>query len=494
MAANPSGQLAQPFGYRAQPLAVIALVVVLSLGFFVGLSFLLNRFHLPVAITAALCVALSILCLVRMQWVLYVLVLACLFSPQLVLTEALGPTAKRPVTLRVEDVILGVIAISWLARTAVHKELGLLMRTPLNKPILFYTLVCVVATALGFIYGWVTDTLGASLFVLKYIEYFVLFFMVVNHVETSRDTRNLVIASLLTYLLVCLYGLAQVPQGERPSAPWELMTGEPNTLAGYLVLLVGVCAGLFFYVRSILHKVLCALLCTLGAVLLAFTLSRSGWLGLFGILVVFLFVGRHRLAMLTALTVVFAVLVASAFRTDWLPEKIAQRIDETAGKFEPLYWAPPVVILGQPLDPSASERYRSFEAALKTWVDRSNTHWIPTLTGSGVLGGSPYVDGQYIRIISETGLLGLAAFLLLIGVIARHAWRAYRTLEIPWHRGFALGYLAGFVGLLFHAIGANSFIIVRIMEPFFIFTAIVIHLPALERDERARAAPGQPKP
>jgi hypothetical protein len=50
----------------------------------------------------------------------------------------------------------------------------------------------------------------------------------------------------------------------------------------------------------------------------------------------------------------------------------------------------------------------------------------------------------------------------------------------------ALGFLAGTVGLLVHAIGSNTFIIVRIMEPFWFFAGIVVMLPLLERDEAVR--------
>jgi hypothetical protein len=39
-----------------------------------------------------------------------------------------------------------------------------------------------------------------------------------------------------------------------------------------------------------------------------------------------------------------------------------------------------------------------------------------------------------------------------------------------------VGLIAGLVGLLVHAIGANTFIIVRIMEPFWFLTGIVIAL------------------
>jgi hypothetical protein len=62
--------------------------------------------------------------------------------------------------------------------------------------------------------------------------------------------------------------------------------------------------------------------------------------------------------------------------------------------------------------------------------------------------------------------------------------RAFRKTSDPLHRGLAMGFLAGFVGLLFHGIGANTFIIVRIMEPFWFVAAMVIMVPELEKKER----------
>jgi len=50
----------------------------------------------------------------------------------------------------------------------------------------------------------------------------------------------------------------------------------------------------------------------------------------------------------------------------------------------------------------------------------------------------------------------------------------------PLHRGISMGFLAGFIELLVHSIGANTFIIVRIMEPFWFVTGMVAMIPELE--------------
>jgi len=54
-----------------------------------------------------------------------------------------------------------------------------------------------------------------------------------------------------------------------------------------------------------------------------------------------------------------------------------------------------------------------------------------------------------------------------------------------------MGFLAGFIGLLVHAVGANTFIIVRIMEPFWFILAIVIMLPELEGESKGNMDPQQ---
>jgi O-antigen ligase len=100
--------------------------------------------------------------------------------------------------------------------------------------------------------------------------------------------------------------------------------------------------------------------------------------------------------------------------------------------------------------------------------------------------GYKFVDAQYVRVAAETGLVGLVAFLLLMVTIFRESFRVQRAAKDPFNKGLAIGFLAGFIGLLFHAIGANTFIIVRIMEPFWFAAAIVMAIPSLESAQKEK--------
>jgi len=100
--------------------------------------------------------------------------------------------------------------------------------------------------------------------------------------------------------------------------------------------------------------------------------------------------------------------------------------------------------------------------------------------GFGITGYS-FVDSQYFRTLIELGFLGFLAFLYLLYKIFRQLIYSLQQVKQRAHRGFVLGMLAGAAAMFTHAIGANTFIIVRIMEPFWFLVAIAVILPEIER-------------
>jgi O-antigen ligase len=459
---SPAG--APVLGNALMIAAVVAGAYALSQG--------LTRASFSYTMGALAAVMLFALVFVRTDFGLYVVVFSMLLSPEFGASGG-GIAEGRTIIVRSEDFILIVIGIAWLAKTAVNKELGIVAKTPLNRPIFFYVVANVVATLLGVLWGNVNGVSG-FFYVLKYCEYFVVYYMIVNNVSDRDHARRLVIAAFLTAAIVSLVGIAQIPSGERVSAPFEGEIGEPNTFGGYLLLMISIAGGVALETHRLRVRVLCVGLIGLMALPFAFTLSRASYLGVVPAFLVLAWLTRQRKFMvgLILLAVVCSPILAFA-----LPSAVIQRILYT---FEPEKGQATVRFGRLAFDPSTSARLISFQTAMEGFTRRP-------IFGFGVTGFA-FMDAQYARVLVETGLVGLAAFLGLVRAVLNSSAASFRALREPEDRGLALGFLAGTVGLLVHAIGSNTFIIVRIMEPFWFFAGIIVMLPLLEQEQRAGQA------
>jgi len=395
-----------------------------------------------------------------------------LLSPKFVIGGAVL-AERREVVIRAEDLLLIVIVLSWLAKTAVNKELGLVLRTPLNRPILAYLLTTLLATLVGYLTGTVKTAAG-YFYVLKYLEYFFIYYMVVNNVQSRTQAWRLVRVAFFTAAVVSLTGIAQIPSGERVSAPFEGEAGEPNTFGGYLLFMLGIAVGVLLEATRVRTRLL-----SLGFVMLAglpflYTLSRASYLGVIPLVAVLALLSSRRRLMMGALIL---LLVGSPLVAYLFPTPVVKRVLYT---FEPEVGQPTITLGRIAFDPSTSARFIGFQQAIEGWMTRP-------ILGYGVTGFG-FMDVQYARALVETGVVGLAAFLWLIWSVLRSGLHAFRTLKDPVDRGLALGFLAGTVGLLTHAIGANTFIIVRIMEPFWFFTGIIVMLSHLPEETETSSA------
>ncbi|MFH1569496.1 MAG: O-antigen ligase family protein [Gemmatimonadota bacterium] len=433
-----------------------------------GLSVALAAAPLLVGAALVVGVAVFIVCFISAEASLYLLIFSMLLSPEIGMGGLSGEatTTSRGVTIRTEDLLLVVMCFAWLVRTAVHKELGLVRRTPLNRPIASYAVACIFATGMGLTTGRVEGMTGLF-FVLKYIEYFVVYFVVSNNLQTRAQVQRFTAALLVTAAIVALVALAQIPTGARVSAPFEGDRGEPNTLGGYLLFVGSVAAGLLLNAPQRRTRRLLAGLIAFLAIPFFATLSRGSYLGLpFAYLSLVALTRRRRLAMLAVLLILVALGAAA------MPQVVRDRILYT---FEQQGSLQARVQVGNVrLDTSTSARLTSWQKALEDVAD--SPVWGFGVTGYG------FLDAQYPRILVETGLIGAITFALLVGAVGREGLRVYRHTADPLYRGLSMGLLAGLAGLLVHGVGANTFIIVRIMEPFWLTVGLVVGAGKIESE------------
>ncbi len=460
-----------PFDDEGGQSSVILLAIV-PIGILIAL--MLPRVEMTVALGVGMGIFFFAVAFVKTEIALYLLILSMLLSPEIGVSGGGGEggmEARRSVALRLDDFLLVVMGLSYLGRMAIDKNIGVVGKTPLNKFIGIYLMACIISTITGIMMGNVRMATG-FFFVLKYFEYYVVFYAVINYIHKEEQVRSFTIVILLTCLVVCFIGMAQIPAGGRITAPFEGTEGEPNTLGGYLILLLALNGGLYLHltvswVRKLLFiNFFIILLPLLG------TGSRGSWLALpFVYLVWVIFSEKKLLLIVLGIT---AMLLVPAM----MPKSVKDRLQYTFTQ-ESAKHRRQIQVGTLRLDTSTSARIDSMARVIKDWQKRP-------IQGYGVT-GYRFVDAQYFKVLADTGILGLMAFLALLIKLFSEIYKVFKAVKSPLHKGIAHGFLAGLTGMCIHAVGANTFIIVRIMEPFWFLAGIVIMLPALEaREEAAR--------
>ncbi|GJQ60331.1 MAG: O-antigen ligase domain-containing protein [Candidatus Scalindua sp. AMX11] len=437
----------------------LIIIVMGILVFCCAAGFSMTKVSPMVALMAALCAVVFITSFIWPPIALYILIISMLLSPEFGQRSTQGDGA----TIRLDDLLLVIIGFSWFAKAAINKELGLFPTTPLNRGIVAYIIACFLSTVLGSVLGKVK--IAGFMFVLKYIEYYIVFFMAINCVQTKKQIKTFVTLLLITSAIISLYAIVQIPTGERVSAPFEGDSGEPGTLGGYLVLILSVTIGIFLTSESRQTKALLLGLMGINVISLMATHSRATWIGLPFMYLCFIILSKKRLLLLGVL----AILVVSSPLI--LPKSVKKRF---MGTFvvEKGYEAE-LGGIGVPLDSSASERVISWQRILNDYKHHP-------ILGYGVTGYG-FIDSQYFRTLVELGIVGLSIYIFLMYRIYRFLLYSHRIARDNFGKGLTMGILAGFTALLVHAIGSNTFIIIRIMEPFWFLMGLVFVLYSIEK-------------
>ncbi|KHE92941.1 MAG: O-antigen ligase family protein [Candidatus Scalindua rubra] len=438
---------------------IFVLMGILLIGCVVG--FVITRAMPILVLAATLGIVIFLVSFVWPPIALYLLVFSMLLSPEFGQRETQG----KGFTIRMDDLLLVILSLSWFLRSAIKKEYGLFPKTPLNRGIIAYTLICFFSTIMGGIYGKI-NVVGLF-FVLKYFEYFVVFFMVVNFIKTKEQVKIFVILLLITCAITAFMGFMQIPAGKRVTAPFEGAEGEPGTFGGYLIMMMSVSIGLFLTSENIRTKTLLTGLIILSLIVIMATESRAAWMGLPFMYLVFLVLNKKKLLLIGTVIVIVAI---SPFI---LPENVKDRFSGTF-KTEKGYQAK-VGGTNLALDSSASLRVMSWQGVIK------DLKYHP-IFGYGIT-GYWFIDAQYFRTLIELGILGFSIYMYLMYSIFRFILEVHRISNDSFVKGLSMGVLAGFVSLLLHSVGSNTFIIVRIMEPFWFLMGLLVVLYYAEKDE-----------
>ena len=392
----------------------------------------------------------------------YILTISMLLSPEIKLAEL----AERAIIVRLDDIFIIVVSITWLVRSAIYKQAKLFKKTPLNIPVILYIAICITSSLLGVLRGTAPPIIS-FFHTMKYIEYLLLYFVVVNTIDSLPQVKKILGLALAVSIIVTIHAYYQMSLGSSPYCPFDIERGlvESATLGGYLIIVFSMLLGMIVYEKKLTVLLLYLLLFVINIQPFIRTLSRVSYLSFAVLAVFFIFMTKKRrfLYLGTLLVGLFIFFTTSR----GLIETMQQRIKYTvSGAGRPT--AARVAGLDLSLEESAATRVKSWRMIFTDFLPKN------PLLGRGI--SILRVEGQIPLVIGTTGVLGLIVFSWMLVVIWRETRKLHKTHNDTFVQAISLGFSTAFIGIFTHSLTTNTFIIIRIMEPFWLITGLIMVL------------------
>lgn len=363
----------------------------------------------------------------------------------------------------INDVLIPSLLFLWLVYgLGIRKKVFL---PPLTGPILFFSLLSLLALFAGSLKLDRNQALVSGLFLLRWLEYASLYFIGYDLFNADKNFAKLIFKSfLLVCFLISLLGFlqfiiipdftAQATLGGWDPHQYRLLSTffDPNFVGGFLVI------GLNFVIASLLFKpkkVEITALVIFGVTILTaivLTFSRSTYLAFFTSIFAFASLRYRKFFMGVSIILLAAFLLIPAVRV-----RLSQAVAlDDAAKARIISWQNALQITrDNPLLGVGFNSYRFTQERYNFITDQTGGH-----SGSGA-------DSSLLLILATTGLIGLLSYLTIILGLVKIAIRQRQKL-------MGLGFLVSIVALLVHSQFVNSLLYPQIMEAFWILSALMV--------------------
>jgi O-antigen ligase len=387
------------------------------------------------------------------RWALAITVAS---MPLYVVRYKIGPT---PTTI-LENLVLLTIALYIVAR---WREGGWRpIRTSLEVPIV----LLLIAGLIGIVVA--RDHLGAAgIYRAYFIEPVALFYIAVDLMRTPQQFRVLILGFAIGTTMFAVMNLGAwaialsrheaIHSGDAP----EALYSSPNAVAMFLEPPLAIAAGFALYAKDRRDRrvAMVGLVFLLAA--LVFTLSRAGLLTLavLALVAVITMPSRRVKAILLGGALIGGLAIA---QIPIVHERLARQLD-------PHY------------------NFNTFEGRLQIWSDTIHMLRDHPVLGAGLRAYKqvmvPYVTGAripelyphdvFLAMWAELGLLGLLAFVILLGMLLWRGWRGfYRAHDMA--RPLLWGTSAAFVAIAVHGLFDTPYFKNDLAVEFWIVAALEI--------------------
>lgn len=391
--------------------------------------------------------------------------------------ERIGSIDVAGATIRISQVIAMITIVVWFMRGLVLQKFKF-RPNPIFLPIAaFLAINCIGLTN--------SENIERSLLVFGFTIFTIVVSLALPNIIRHKHQLHVVINVLLVSCgLVSLFGIYQFV-GDLVGLPTSL-TGlrpqytkailgfprvqstalEPLYFANYLLIPLGVAISLFLSRTSKIKPLWLLALLGIGGLNLVLTVSRGGYIAfavLIGVLGIVLLKDVLRPRVIISAIICISIVGLAAFRFLNAGEQLTNFVEHVGNIFG---------------GASYVERVETFEIANRIWDEHP-------LVGIGPGGFGPYasfhplitpsegykiVNNEYIELLAETGILGLLAYITMVGIIIVRSVKAWRKGTDPYLRAVLVGLMAAYLGIL---VQYNTFSVLYIMHIWVLIGLIV---------------------
>ncbi len=356
----------------------------------------------------------------------------------------------------------------------------------LNRPIFLLILFNTISLLAAYTDLSHSNYVKCWLYFFLWAEYFLIYFLILDLVNSKKEVKFILFLMIISGLLTVCSALYQQIEGsalrsigtisESGKTQYRLISAfgfYSNDFGGYLLILISMLINLYFYVvKNKKALILLLLLPTLYT--LFFTFSRSGILGLF-VLIIFLMIfrkdQRKTILVYSLLGLIISLFILTPVFVRWANTSYVKKGGQ--------------IILKQ----NISERLAQWEASLDQFTKNPlfgngfHTYHYRELNYQshfGILRYIGHAHNVYIRLLIESGILGLAAFIAIIYYIYSYAFkflkqRISKELEL-----IIFICISSFSAYLIVAMTESILTVGRVTGPIFTLIALMVVMSRIE--------------
>lgn len=402
--------------------------------------------------------AVSLVIFFKIEWGVYILVFSMAQSFEI----PLGSSGGQALSIFTDEMVLLAVILAWVVRQ-ITLERGNWTATKLSKPILTLMFIALASLVYSGFYITQSEFLVSLFHLLKWVEYFLVFFIVTNTIKTKKQVSGIVKLMIIVGLAVSVFGIYENITGNHLFTEHVYIhttTGSVRRVVGtfetshelgaFLLFPIVLLVSLGLEAKKMTHKIFYFALAGIPLYPFGFSFSRGSYTALFSAIAALAYIKKNK-------PMIIALILAVIFANRLLPRQVLDRVVNT---------------LAEGQDISVTDRIDIWRRTLAFYLYHP-------LIGIGFwnsyllkyIGVGPH--NSFLQFLLEMGIAGFASFVWLIIALLKAIIEALRSSKDSLSRVISSTAFSILIGFLFFSLTAEVFFWARIMGFFWLLMGLV---------------------